>query len=92
MHLVYRIRENDPVPNVLPLKMIPSSKRTKPPVAGAVSGTAAGAPVLPGAVPVLPFSAAVPIVPGVAGLDAASSLTPPTSKPEVRIHKRAATF
>ncbi|XP_041359272.1 epidermal growth factor receptor substrate 15-like 1 isoform X2 [Gigantopelta aegis] len=83
MHLVYRIRENDPVPNVLPLKMIPPSKRPKAPVAGGVPGTATGAPVLPGAVPVLPaFPATVPVLPGVAGLDTSGTLTPPTSKPE----------
>ncbi|KAM9439379.1 epidermal growth factor receptor substrate 15-like 1 isoform 2-T2 [Clarias gariepinus] len=44
MHLVYRAREKEPVPSILPISMIPPSKRKK---------SAMG---LPGSVPVLPSS------------------------------------
>ncbi|TSP09081.1 Epidermal growth factor receptor substrate 15-like 1 [Bagarius yarrelli] len=44
MHLVYRAREKEPVPSILPISMIPPSKRKKSAVA------------LPGSVPVLPSS------------------------------------
>lgn len=44
MHLVYRAREKEPVPSILPISVIPPSKRKK------------GAVALPGSVPVLPSS------------------------------------
>ncbi|KAH0625711.1 hypothetical protein JD844_033910 [Phrynosoma platyrhinos] len=44
MHLVYRALEKEPVPSVLPLSLVPPSKRKKSPV------------IFPGAVPVLPAS------------------------------------
>ncbi|KAK6180056.1 hypothetical protein SNE40_012274 [Patella caerulea] len=70
MSLVYRARENNPLPPTLPPTMIPPSKRGK-------------APTLPGAIPVLP-PGAVPVLPGVAGIPGApvpGVAVPPASQP-----------
>lgn len=48
MHLVYRAIEKEPVPAVLPIALVPPSKRRSNPIPGGVH-------VLPGAVPVLPM-------------------------------------
>ncbi|CAG2189399.1 EPS15 [Mytilus edulis] len=58
MHLVYRAIEKEPVPSILPIALIPPSKRKHNPVPGGVQ-------VLPGAIPTLPGS--VPVLPGVMG-------------------------
>lgn len=50
MHLVYRTIEKEPVPSVLPLALIPPSKRKNK------AALVGGVPVLPGGVPVLPMT------------------------------------
>ncbi|CAC5399125.1 EPS15 [Mytilus coruscus] len=49
MHLVYRAIEKEPVPSILPIALIPPSKRKHNPIPGGVQ-------VLPGAIPTLPGS------------------------------------
>ncbi|XP_021106729.1 epidermal growth factor receptor substrate 15-like 1 isoform X15 [Heterocephalus glaber] len=69
MHLVYRALEKEPVPSILPLSLIPLSKRKKPVFPGAV-------PVLPGSPPPKDSLRSTPSHGSVSSLNSTGSLSP----------------